>query len=82
MMKKKEALNLFEKLAAETVSFTYRGDTYSLQGGKIVHTIGFSQEDVDINEARQSFSDFCSEFLPHIGISTVDLEGCTLIKMD
>lgn len=81
-MKKKEALNLFEKLVAETVSFTYKGDTYSLQAGKLVHTIGFSQEDVDIAAVRQCFSDFCSEFLPYIGISTVDLECCTLIKMD
>lgn len=81
-MKKKEALNLFEKLAAETISFTYRGDTYSVQSGKLLHTKGFSKSDLDISEARQDFVDLCSELLPYLGISTVDLEGCTLVKMD
>lgn len=80
-MNKERTLNLFEKMAAETVSFTYKGDTYSVQSGKLLHTKGFSKSDLDISEARQHFADFCSELLPHLGISTVDLEGCTLVKM-
>lgn len=75
MSKKKEFMNMLEEMAANTVSFTYKGNTYSITDGKIQCTELMKSVELDLAKAQHDFSDLCAEFLPLIGVSGVDATG-------
>lgn len=75
MSKKKEFMNMLEEMAAKTVSFTYKGNTYSITDGKIQCTELMKPVELDLAKAQHDFSDLCTDFMPLLGLSGVDTDG-------
>lgn len=75
MSKKKEFMNMLEEMAANTVSFTYKGNTYSITDGKIQCTELMKPVKLDLVKAQCDFLDLCKAFMPLIDITCVDDTG-------